>query len=483
MLLGHLLKALPQARVRGAVEVEIAKIECDSRRTGPGDIFVAIRGGEEEDRHQYVSQAVANGARAVVVEEPYQGPATSIQVADCRAALAQLAERFYGFPDRRLRTLGITGTNGKTTTALLVRQVLETAGCPCGYVGTLGFQGRAGLEAGTNTTPEAHQLQAYLQRLVEEGCTAAVLEVSSHGLALQRVAGLQFEVGVFTNMTRDHLDFHRTEEAYREAKAQLFEGLAEGGRAAINIDDDFGRLLAARVGPPALGFGRHPEAQVRMIGEETTAAGMRLHLHTPRGAMTAETRLIGRFNQENILAAVATGLALGLDEEAVEQGVGELVQVPGRFERVLQGQDFEVVVDYAHTPDALERVLQAARAWGTERLICVFGCGGDRDPGKRPIMGRVAEAVADQVILTSDNPRNEDPEAILEQIAAGMEAGSYQVLPQRRQAIAAALDQARPGDVVVIAGKGHEDYQEIAGQRLPFDDRQVARQTLAEMGV
>ncbi|NKB67764.1 MAG: UDP-N-acetylmuramoyl-L-alanyl-D-glutamate--2,6-diaminopimelate ligase [Candidatus Latescibacteria bacterium] len=483
MLLSHLLTALPEARVTGPVAVEIGQIECDSRTIEAGDIFVALRGGEEEDRHQYLDQAVAKGARAVVVEDAFQGPVTCIQVLDCRLALARLAARFYDFPDRRLHLLGITGTNGKTTTALLLRQMLVTAGWPCGYIGTLGFQDTGALEAGANTTPEAHQLQAYLQRLVGAGCRAVALEVSSHGLALQRVAGLQFQVGVFTNMTRDHLDFHGSQEAYGQAKARLFEMLAPQGRAAINIDDEFGRSLCAKVRAPVFSFGRHPQAQVRLIEEEATAAGMRLHLQTPVGALTAETRLIGRFNQENILAAVAAGLALGLEGEAIERGIGALVQVPGRFERVRQGQDFEVVVDYAHTPDALARVLQAARGWGTGHLLCVFGCGGDRDPGKRPLMGQVAESAADRVILTSDNPRSEDPEAILAQIAQGMTGSQYEVIAERRQAIVAALAKAAPGDVVVIAGKGHEDYQEIDGQRLPFDDRQVARQALAQMGV
>jgi UDP-N-acetylmuramoyl-L-alanyl-D-glutamate--2,6-diaminopimelate ligase len=479
MELRQLLAALaPGYQVEGPVDIQIDQITCDSRRTGPGGLFVAIRGGEEQDRHQFVPDAVSRGAAAVVVEEELpSGRATRVRVDNCRRALALLAGAFYGRADRDLTKVGITGTKGKTTTAFLVQQMLAAAGRPCGYVGTLGciIGGELDKEL-RNTTPEAAELHRLFRAMREAGKSAVAMEVSSHALALERVGGVQFEVGVFTNFSRDHLNFHQTTEDYFAAKARLF---AQSDRAVINADDAAGQRLIASLETPVLGFGRSPAAQVRLIEHRHTAGGMVLRLRTPRGEEQVESRLTGGFNCHNILAAFACGLALELAPEAVARGIAALDQVPGRFERVDLGQDFAVIVDYAHSPASLETVLQTAREITRNRLICVFGCGGDRDRGKRPLMGGIAGRLADRVIITSDNPRSEAPEAIIAEIAAGLpDPGKAELIADRRQAIERALAAGRPGDVVVIAGKGHETVQLFADRAIEFDDRQVARQVL-----
>jgi len=485
MQLRHLLEDLPVTHVSGPVDVRIGKIECDSRRVAQGDLFIAIRGGQEQDRHRFVPDALARGAGAVVVEESVDcRGATRILVENCRQALAKLAARYYNYPSRELLTVGITGTNGKTTTSFLVRQVLEAAGQPCGYLGTLGCLVENELEKLDNTTPEAAELQRLLRAMVEAGKTAAVLEVSSHGLALERVAGIQFRVAIFTNLSRDHLDFHQTEENYFSAKARLFAELdgAAGGRAIVNIDDPAAPVLLERVEAPVLTYGRRPGAQVRLAEMVPTAVGMRLRVQAPAGEMKVDTRLTGAFNCYNVMAALAAGLALEIGPEAICRGIAVVDNVPGRFEQVVAGQDFQVIVDYAHTPAGLETVLRTARELTRNRLICVFGCGGDRDRGKRPAMGRIAGELAHRVYLTSDNPRSEPPERIIEEIAAGVNpAHRPRIFPDRRWAIREALAAAGPGDVVVIAGKGHESEQILADRVVPFDDRQVARQILEEL--
>ncbi|MEW6749505.1 MAG: UDP-N-acetylmuramoyl-L-alanyl-D-glutamate--2,6-diaminopimelate ligase [Candidatus Latescibacterota bacterium] len=482
VLLRTLLEDVETTRVRGPLDVPIGKVECDSRSVSPGDLFVAVRGGQERDRHQFVPDAVARGAAAVVVEdEADTGSATCVVVPNCRAVACRMAACACGHPSRRLGMLGVTGTNGKTTTALLLRQVLESAGVPCGYVGTLGRIVAGGLEPLCNTTPEAPELQRHLQAMVEADRRAAALEVSSHGLALERVAGIDFRVAVFTNLSRDHLDFHGTEERYFAAKARLFEGLdpARGARAVINADDPAGGALLARTRAPVLTYGWDEGAQVRVLAMHTRAAGMRLDLQTPAGTARVDSALMGRFNACNVAAAVAGALAFGLELPQACAGIGRLERVAGRFERVVAGQDFLVVVDYAHTPGGLETVLETARELTRGRLICVFGCGGDRDRGKRPLMGRVAAALADLVVLTSDNPRGESPSAIIAEIAAGVPAGAAtHTEPDRRRAIAWALGEARGGDLVLLAGKGHETVQIVGDRRLPFDDTEVARQVL-----
>ena len=482
MKLQHLLKNVPVIQISGSVDMQIEKIECDSRRIGKGDLFVAIRGGQEEDRHQFVADALGRGAGAIVVEDEVEARgATRVLVEDCRQILAKLAARYYGYPSRDLQLVGITGTNGKTTTAFLLRQVLEKAGQSCGYLGTLGCIVGSELERLDNTTPEAVDLHRLLRAMVAAGKKAAVLEVSSHGLALERVSGISFKVAIFTNLTRDHLDFHRTEENYFNAKAKLVTGLEEanGGRAVVNVDDPVAARLLSRVRVPVVTYGRQPSAQVRLLDMEPEERGMRLKVQTPAGELQLDAQLTGTFNCYNILAALAAGIVLGIDPESICRGIEAVDPVPGRFEQVGSGQGFQVIVDYAHTPDGLETVLRTARELTRNRLICLFGCGGDRDRGKRPLMGRIAAELADLVYLTSDNPRSEDPEQIIDEIAAGAGDGCKpRIFAERREAIEEALGEASPGDVVIIAGKGHEPEQILADRVIPFDDRQVARQVL-----
>ncbi len=483
MELRNLLEAVPDACVEGPLEVDLGQIRCDSRCVEEGDFFVALRGGQEQDRHRFVGHAIARGARAVMVEEPINCTgATRVQVADCRAALARMAARFYAFPARELLNVGVTGTNGKTTTAFLLRSALEAAGLPCGYLGTLGVWCGGPLEKMDNTTPEAAELHGLLRRLVNAGKQAAVLEVSSHGLALKRVEGIPFRAAVFTNLTRDHLDFHGTWEAYFAAKARLFECLPAEAIAVLNADDAHAAELARRTQAHIVTYGCGPEAEVRLQRAATGPPGTHLCLDTPAGPIEVQTHLIGRFNYYNAMAVVATGLALNLEAGALVRGLAALASVPGRCEPIAEGQDFAVIVDYAHTPDALERVLQAARSLGSGRLICVCGCGGDRDRGKRPLMGRVAGELADWTVLTSDNPRSEDPQRIIDEMAAGIsDSRAVHSEVDRAQAIAKALAAAHSGDVVVIAGKGHEQEQELADRTVAFDDRAVARRVLRSL--
>ena len=482
MKLRDLLLALgADFQVEGATDIQIDKIVCDSRSIGPKTLFVAIRGGEEQDRHLFVPDALARGAVAVVVEDGLPaGQATRIQVGDCRRALALMAASFYGHADQELTKVGITGTKGKTTTAFLVQQMLAAAGRPCGYIGTLGCIIAQDLDKSLrNTTPEAVDLHRLFRAMRSAGKQAVSLEVSSHALALQRVAGVQFAVGVFTNLSRDHLNFHQTSKNYFAAKAQLF---AQSDKAVVNADDAAGQTLLGSLEIPTLSFGRSPGAQVRLLEEWHTGQGLGLRLKTPIGEHVVESKLTGGFNCYNILAAFACGLALELVPEVIARGIAVVHQVPGRFERIDLGQDFEVIVDYAHTPASLESVLHTARELTQNRLICVFGCGGDRDRGKRPQMGAIAGDLADLVYITSDNPRSEAPEAIIAEIAAGLrDPDKVQLIADRHRAIEQALGAGLPGDVVVIAGKGHETVQVLADRTIDFDDRQVAREVLQEL--
>ena len=485
--LGGLLEVLPDARVCGEVGVEIGSIACDSRSVGPGGLFVAISGGEERDRHEFVEDAVARGAAAVVVEKPVvrTGTATVIEVDDSRQALAKLAARFYGEPSRHLCTVGVTGTNGKTTTAMLIRAIIDRSGRSCGYLGTLGSLTSDIMKPMANTTPEASELHRELRAMVDAGRTAVAFEVSSHALALGRVDGIQFDAAVFTNLTRDHLDFHGSEEAYFEAKKKLFDRLKPFSppRAAINLDDPCGQRLSQSLNGSALTFGNGEGADVRMLSTSRKRGGTSLSLLTPQGQIEVHTRLTGSFNCSNTMAAVACALALGVDADTIVSALARFEGVPGRFERIDEGQPFELIVDYAHTPAGLKTVLDTARELADRKLICLFGCGGDRDQGKRPQMGRIAGELADEVILTSDNPRSEPPGRIIEDIAAGMSARKKaHLFPDRREAIGRALQTAGEGDVVVLAGKGNETRQEFSDHAVEFDDRHVAREWLRGRG-
>jgi UDP-N-acetylmuramoyl-L-alanyl-D-glutamate--2,6-diaminopimelate ligase len=484
-----LLDALPDKSVHGELPAAVTGIHHDSRQIERGDCFVAVP-GFKQDARRFVAEAVRRGATLVVTEGQRLDVAVPhILVPSARLALARLAGAYYAHPSRRLTLVGITGTNGKTTTSYLVDALLRARGLRTGIIGTIQYViGDERLPAG-QTTPEALEIQSMLARMLEVRVGGVVMEVSSHALALARVEGLAFDVAVFTNLTQDHLDFHGTLDAYRRAKRRLFELLAESPKArrvaVVNADDPAGEAMTGGLALNALTFGLGPRAAVRAIGHASSLDGIHMTVDSPHGRADLTSPLIGEHNVMNLLGAVATGLALGLPLSAIAPALAAVGQVPGRFEQVRAGQPFLVVVDYAHTPDALERVLTTARKLTPGRLGVVFGCGGDRDRGKRPLMGEIAARLADRLWVTSDNPRSEPPEAIIDEILVGVgrggaDKGRYARLADRRVAIRAALRWARPGDAVVIAGKGHETYQIVGAEVLPFDDREVARQALEE---
>ncbi|HEX9991299.1 MAG TPA: UDP-N-acetylmuramoyl-L-alanyl-D-glutamate--2,6-diaminopimelate ligase [Acidimicrobiales bacterium] len=448
-----------------AAAADVVAVTHDSRAARAGTLFCCIP-GERADGHDFAGDALAAGAVALLCERALPFAVPQVLVADARAATGPFAAEVAGHPSRRLRVVGVTGTNGKTTTTHLLRSVLEAAGWPTGVIGTL---------SGVRTTPEAPELQARLGAMADGGAVAVAMEVSSHALALRRVDGTRFAVAVFTNLSRDHLDFHPTMEHYFQAKARLFEpDLAE--RAVVNLDDPHGRLLrdAATI----------PTAAYTMADAGDLAVGPTSSTFTWRGR-PVRLPLGGRFNVSNALAAATAAEVLGLDPPTIAAGLATAGPVPGRFEPVDRGQPFTVLVDYAHTPDGLDQVLAAARelARPPARVLVVFGCGGDRDRTKRPAMGAAAVEGADLAVLTSDNPRHEDPLAIIDEVRKGVPAGAPLVVePDRRAAIAVAVGEARPGDVVVVAGKGHETYQDLGDRVVPFDDRVVAGEALEAAG-
>jgi UDP-N-acetylmuramoyl-L-alanyl-D-glutamate--2,6-diaminopimelate ligase len=458
--------------------VEIASLAYDSRAVAPGALFFCVK-GENSDGHDFAAQAVRDGAVALVVERPLGLGVAEVSVASVRAAMGPLAARFNGDPSAKLRVVGVTGTNGKTTTAYLVRALLQATGERCGLLGTVTSVVGGVEHEVTRTTPEAIDVQHTLRAMLNGGDRACAMEVSSHALELGRVRGMRFAAAIFTNLTQDHLDFHGDMEAYFQAKRRLFVAADPPARCVLNVDDVYGRRLAAEL-PDAVTFAIERDADYRARGVRMDFAGCRFELDTPLGARSVSLSLPGRFNVANALGALAATHALGADLDRMVGALEEGVRVPGRFEAVSEGQDFAVLVDYAHTPDSLENVLRAARELTRGRVLCVFGAGGDRDSGKRPQMGAIAARLADVKVVTSDNPRSEAPEAIVAEIVAGIDAtGDVHVQIDRRAAIEQAIAVAAAGDVVVIAGKGHEQGQEFAGGRkLPFDDVTVAREAL-----
>jgi UDP-N-acetylmuramyl-tripeptide synthetase len=483
-----LIDALPERRVVGTPPATVSGLTADSRRVEPGHVFVAVP-GFKQDARRFVPDAVARGAAVVVTEGEPLSEATvpQVLVPSTRQALAHLADAFHGHPSGALTLVGITGTNGKTTTSYLVDALLRARGLTSGIIGTIQYVVGREKRSASQTTPEALEIQGMLAEMRELGVGGVAMEVSSHALALSRVDRLDFDVAIFTNLTQDHLDFHGTLDEYRRAKRKLFELLAAspkpGRTAVINADDPSGAAMVAGLDVPVLSFGLSPAATVRAIEHTSALDGIRMTVQTPRGRLTLRSALIGEHNVSNLLGAAAAGLALGLSPDAIARALGGVGTVPGRFEQVQAGQPFLVVVDYAHTPDALERVLATARKITPGRLGVVFGCGGDRDRTKRPIMGEIGARLADRAWVTSDNPRSERPEAIIDEIVTGVArvAGGRErsvTEPDRRRAIAAAVQWATAGDTIVIAGKGHETYQIIGGQVLDFDDRAVARQAI-----
>jgi len=484
-----LLEALTDKRVVGPVPSTVRGLTADSRKVERGDCFVAVP-GFKQDARRFIPEAVARGASLVVTEgEAVPDVAVAqVLVPATRLALAHLAAAYYGHPSRALTLVGITGTNGKTTTSYLVDSLLRAAG-PTGILGTIQYVVGSEVRPSGQTTPEALDIEAMLATMRDRGVKGVAMEVSSHALALSRVGGLAFDVGVFTNLTQDHLDFHGSLDEYGRAKRRLFELLAgstKGRRTAVvNGDDPWGARMVDGLRLEVLTFGFGAGNRVRGARWTSSLDGIHMRVETPRGAVDIVSPLIGEHNVMNLLGAVGVGVALRLEPAVIAHALAGVTAVPGRFEQVAAGQPFLVVVDYAHTPDALERVLTTARKITTGRLGVVFGCGGDRDRTKRPIMGEIAARLADRVWITSDNPRSENPDAIIEEIAFGVRRvcaapDRYAMVAERRAAIFAALSWAAAGDAIVIAGKGHETYQIVGTDILPFDDRAVARDILAE---
>jgi UDP-N-acetylmuramoyl-L-alanyl-D-glutamate--2,6-diaminopimelate ligase len=460
----------------GVPEVEISALAYRSSSVTPGTLFFCVR-GFTSDGHDFAPDAVKRGAVALVCERPLGLGVPEVIVPDVRAAMPEVAARFFGHPTRELRVVGVTGTNGKTTTAFLVRALLEAAGIQTGLLGTVKSVVGGREEAVERTTPEAIDLQETFRRMLDEGDRACAMEVSSHALELGRAEGIEFACRVFTNLTQDHLDFHNTMENYFLAKRRLFA--EPGAPSVVNVDDEYGRRLAGDIETPTT-YAIDRDANYRARDVHFDPAGSSFTCETPDGPLAIETRLPGLFNVQNSLAAIAAARILGIDGHTIRRGLAEADRVPGRFEPVDEGQEFTVLVDYAHTPEALENVLRAAREITSGRLHVVFGAGGDRDRAKRPLMGAAASELADRVIVTSDNPRSEDPEAIVDEVLSGT-SGDAEREVDRRRAIALAVESAQPGDVVVIAGKGHEQGQEFEGGRKePFDDVTVAREALRQ---
>lgn len=499
--LRQLLDGLHGARVKGDDCLPVSGIAYHSQEVQPGGVFVAIP-GHKTDGRRFIREALARGARIIVSEGELTPPpgVTAVQVPHARLALAHLSAAFYDHPSRELTLVGITGTNGKTTTAFLLEAILTAAGFKVGVLGTVNYRVGRRVWPAPMTTPESLDLNRYLREMRQEGATHAVLEVSSHALDLKRVDRVSFAAGIFTNLSQDHLDYHRNLDAYFAAKSRLFtEILGNGhgppGVAVLNLDDPRGQELARLARVPVITYGRHPESRVRPLAAWFHREGLQARLATPQGELEITSQLVGAYNMCNIMAACAAALGLEVAPEAIVQGIASLAGVPGRLERFGPTGGPHVFVDYAHTPDALASVLAALRSLKFPRLITVFGCGGDRDRGKRPLMGQAAAKASDLVIVTSDNPRSEDPLAIIAEIEAGLrELGfpllslnaarrgkrGYLVVPDRREAIRLAVKLAVPGDGVLVAGKGHENYQIIGPERRHFDDREEVQEALKQ---
>jgi UDP-N-acetylmuramoyl-L-alanyl-D-glutamate--2,6-diaminopimelate ligase len=491
MKLGKLLEALEEKEVDGQADPEITGVSTDSREVHPGHLFVAIA-GTAEDGHRYVRHALERGAVAVVGEHPVQEPlrAVFVNVPNSRIAAAFLAEAFYGYPSRKLNLVGITGTNGKSSTLYLTRSVLDAAGLPSSGIGTICYSVAGQTERARNTTPGPVHISSALKRAVDAGNRHFVMEVSSHALHQHRVEALQFKVAVYTNLSLDHLDYHRSMDEYFSAKRHLFELLKNGERAVyavISADDARGEEIAAATKAPKLTFGINRAANIRAENIEIASSHTSFNILTAQGAFPVTLKLLGRHSVYNALAATGVCIALGIDLPTIKKGLETLDLVPGRFERICEGQPFEVIVDYAHTPEAMELLLKSARSICRGKLIAVFGAGGDRDRSKRPIMGKLAASQADFTVVTSDNPRSEDPYRIALDVEIGFQkmgkerGQNYLVMIDRREAIEEALATAEAGDIVVIAGKGHETYQVFKDRTVEFDDRAVARAWLKSM--
>ena len=473
--LQDLLKLLPDAEVTGSAGKTITDITADSRVVVPGSLFICLKGATV-DGHKYLNQAYEKGAVAAIVEEAVACPEgmTLVKVADTRRAMELVTPYFFDYPGKKMRMIGVTGTNGKTTTTNIIRLILRKAGYKVGMIGTINIMIEDEETVSHNTTPDVVDLQKTLYKM----------QVSSHALALNRVAGIEYDTAVLTNITQDHLDFHKTFDNYRDAKSLLFEHLTDGSKqgktAVLNMDDPSSKIIAARTKAPVITYGESKDYDIYPISFDVQAKQMALKLHTPAGEMDLVLKITGEFNVYNVMSAVGAVLAEKIAPEIIIDVLDGFDGVPGRFQLVEAGQPYTVIVDYAHTPDGLENVLKTARGITKGKLWVVFGCGGDRDNKKRPIMGRIALELADNVVVTSDNPRTEDPELIIDEIETALQnipAGKTSVrLSDRREAINYALEHAAADDVVLIAGKGHENYQIIGHETIHFDDREVVQE-------
>ena len=478
MLLKDLLKDLKEVKVTGSIMAQVESLYYDSRTVTPGSLFFCIK-GFNTDGHQYAVEAVGRGARIVVLEQDLPLPESVVKVfvRDSREAMGLIAKAYFGHASDTMDLIGITGTNGKTTTTYLVKSILEVMGRKVGLIGTIvNLIGDARIQA-DRTTPESLDLHRLFHRMASEGVEAAAVEVSSHSLALKRVAGCTFETGIFTNLTQDHLDFHGTLDHYRQAKAKLFD---QARTAVINVDDESGRQIQGDLKIPAVTYGIQRPAMVYARDLEITARGVSFDLYLEGEKISVQLGIPGIFSVYNAMGAAAACMAMGVPSEAILKGLQSVQEVPGRFERLDTDTDYTVILDYAHTPDGLENILKTAREMTSERVLTLFGCGGDRDASKRPIMGEVAGRYSDYCIVTSDNPRTEDPMSIIGDILPGIQktACPYAVVENRREAIAHALKACRSEDVLILAGKGHETYQIIQGKTYPFDEKQIVAELL-----
>ncbi len=474
------LSTLIDHPLSAAEDLQIGSVVYDSRKTTESSLFVAIK-GFAVDGHSYLEKARQNGAVAAVVAHINKAvDLPQYIVADTRKALADIAARFFQPEISKLRIAGVTGTNGKTTTSYLIRSVFNAAGIASGLIGTIQYEiGKRCIKA-WNTTPESVDIFQMMYDMVKSGQNGCVLEASSHGLALNRLDNIGFDIAVFTNLSQDHLDFHNDFEDYFQAKKKLFSLLRSDVKAVINLDDPYGDRLCAEIQAEIIDFSTTREAAVMATEWKNTLAGLHINVHTPLGPILINSKLIGEFNVENILATVAAGIGMNFDLETIKRGIENVNAVPGRLQPVPVKKDIAVIVDYSHTPDALQKALKVLGGMTKNNVWVVFGCGGDRDKKKRPIMGEIASTYAQHVIVTSDNPRSETPATIIDAILNGISDRKNTVVREnRREAIKYALDHALPGDTVLVAGKGHEDYQEISGVKHPFDDRLVIRELMS----
>lgn len=472
---GLISKLTDVKSIQGLRDIEITSIAYDSRKVTKGSIFVAIK-GFVTDGHKYISQAISNGAVAIIGEKDIQvDDITYIRVKNSRVALAECAAWFYNYPADKLKIIGVTGTNGKTTTTYLTKAILDEAGFTTGVIGTIGNCIKDKIVPAERTTPESLELNELFSNMVKENVEYVAMEVSSHSLKLHRVDNINFDIGIYTNLTQDHLDFHETFEDYFESKKILFD-LAK--KAVINLDDENGRKLFKQLNIPILTYGINNDADLKADNVKITAEGVFYDLIYKGKKTPISYHVPGRFSVYNSLAAIGAGVFLGISLDTIKNALFKVKGVPGRFEPINCGQDFTVIVDYAHTPDGLENVLNTIKTFCKGRIITVFGCGGDRDRKKRPIMGKVVSELSDICIITSDNPRSEDPEAIIDEIIPGLVSDNYKRVTDRRCAIETAINMAKKDDVVLIAGKGHEDYQILKDKTIHFSDKEVAAEFL-----